>query len=418
MLLYHVCPCPKQVYLHIHLLHCHLHITMCHHLWTLLCEHICVNIHLWIVSSNAIVPCMSMHNASLSTSTSTTLPLAYHHVSPSVNNVWTLLCEHPSTNCFFKCYCTMYVHAQCKFIYIYIYYTATCISPCVTICEHCCVNTFVWTSICELFLQMLLYHACPCTMQVYLHLHLLHCHLHITICHHLWTMCEHYCVNIHLPIVSLNAIVPCMSMHNASLSTSTSTSTTLPLAYHHMSPSVNNVWTLLCEHASANCFFKHIWPFMSIYNLCLSTSTSTTLPLACHLVWTMCEHYCVNIHLSIVSLNALYPACPCTKQVYLHLLHCHLHITMCHHLWTMCEHYCVNIHLPIVSLNAIVPCMSMHNASLSTSTSTTLPLAYHHVSPSVNNVWTMCEHASTNCLFKCYCTMYVHAQCKFIYIYM
>ena len=142
---YPACPCTKQVYLHLHLLHCYLHITMCHHLWTM-CEH---------------------------------------------------LCEHPSTNCFFKCYCTMHVHAQCKFIYIYIYYTATCISPCANICEQC-VNT---------------------------------------------------CVNIHLPIVSLNAIVPCMSMHNASLSTSTST--TLPLAYYHVSPSVNNVWTLvwtsICE---------------------------------------------------------------------------------------------------------------------------------------------------------------------------
>ena len=97
---------------------------------------------------------------------------------------------------------------------------------------------------------MLLYHACPCTMQVYLHLHLLHCHLHITMCHHLWT--------------------------------------------------------LLCEHASAKCFLKHIWPFMSIYNLCLCTYTCTTLPLANHHVWTMCEHYSVNIHLSIVSLKEFY----------------------------------------------------------------------------------------------------------------
>ena len=197
MLLYPACACTKQVYLHLHLLHCHLHITMCHHLWTM-CEHYCVNIHLPIASLNAIVPCMCMHKASLSTSTSTTLPLAYHHMSPSVNivwtllcehpstncffkcyctmhvylqsmfiyiymyytatcispcvnNVWTLLCEHQSTNCFFKCYCTMYVHAQSKFIYIYIYYTATCISPYVTICEHC-VNTTVWTSIYQLFL--------------------------------------------------------------------------------------------------------------------------------------------------------------------------------------------------------------------------------------------------------------------------
>ena len=127
----------------------------------------------------------------------------YLLVSPCVNNVWTLLSEHPSVNCFFKCYCTLHVHAQSKFIYIYIYiYTA---------------------------------------------------HLHITMCHHLWTMCEQ-CVNMHLQIVSLNAIVPCMCMHKASLSTSTSTSA-LPLAYHHVSPYVNNVWTM-CEHPSTNCFFK------------------------------------------------------------------------------------------------------------------------------------------------------------------
>ena len=211
-------------------------------------------------------------------------------------------------------------------------------------------------------------------MQVYLHLHLLHCHLHITMCHHLWTMCEHCCVDIHLWIASLNAIVPCMSMHNASLSTSTSTST-LPLAYHHVSPYVNTVWTLLCEHASVKCFLKHI----------------------CTLYVHAIKHVYVHIH----------------------VLHYHLQISMCHHLWTMCEHYSVNIHLSIVSLKATLPCMSMHKASLSTSTSTILPLAYHHVSPSLNIVWTLlCEHPSTNCFFKCYCTMHVHAQCKFIYIYI
>ena len=138
---------------------------------------------------------------------------------------------------------------------------------------------------------MLLYPVCACTKQVYLHLHLLHCHLHITMCHLLWTLCEHYCVNIHLPIVSLNAIVPCMSMHIASLSTSTST--TLPLAYHHMSPYVNNMLTLLCEHPSTNCFFKCTVPCMCMYKASLSTYTSTTLPLAYHhvspyvnIVWT------------------------------------------------------------------------------------------------------------------------------------
>ena len=157
----------------------------------------------------------------------------------------------------------------------------------VTICEQC-VNTTVWTCIYASLNP--LYPACPCTKQVYLHLHLLHCHLHITMCQHLWTL--------------------------------------------------------------------------------------------------LCEHYCVNMHLWIASLNALYPACPCTMQVYLHLhlLHCHLHITMHQHLLTMCEHYCVNMHTVNCFFKSIVPCMSMHKASLSTST--TLPLAYHHVSP--------CEHYCMN----------------------
>ena len=153
------------------------------------CVNTCVNIHLPIVSLNAIVPCMSMHNASLSTSTSTTLPLAYYHVSPSVNNVWTLVwnCIHLPCNCFFKCYCTMHVHAQCKSIYIYIYYTATCISPCVTICEHCCVNMHLqsvsWNTYDPLCLSII---------YVYVHIHVLHYHLQITMCEQcvnttLWT---------------------------------------------------------------------------------------------------------------------------------------------------------------------------------------------------------------------------------------
>ena len=294
--LYPVCPCTMQVYLHLHLLHCHLHITMCHHLWTL-CEHYCVNMHLPIVSLNAIVQCMSMHKASLSTSTSTTLPLAYHHMLPSLNIVWTLMCEHASVNIF--------------------------------------LNT--------------LSHAYPCTKQVYLHLHLLHCHLHITMCHHLWTLCEHYCVNMHLPIVSLNAIVQCMSMHKASLSTSTST--TLPLAYHHMLPSLNIVWTLMCEHASVNIF-----------------------------------------------LNTLSHACPCTKQVYLHLhvLHCHFHITMCHHLWTLCEHASTNCFLKLIAT-----CMSRHNVNVCTCTCNILLLASEHVqhvwmcAHPCSTLWILCDHVTT-----------------------
>ena len=101
----------------------------------------------------------------------------YLLVSPCVNNVWTLLCEHPSVNCFFKCYCTLHVHAQSKFIYIYIYiYTATCISPCVTICEQC-VN---------MHLQIVSWNTydplCLSIIHVYPHIHVLHYHLHVTMC--------------------------------------------------------------------------------------------------------------------------------------------------------------------------------------------------------------------------------------------
>ena len=177
-----------HVYPHIHVLHYHLQITMCHHLWTLLCEHASVNCFF-----KCTVPCMSMHKASLSTSTSTTLPLAYYHVSPSVNNVWTLLCEHPSVNCFFKCTVPfMSMHNA-------ILSTSTCnILPLAyhhvwTWCEHYCMNMYVW-----IVSLNALYPVCACTMQVYLHLHVLHCHLHITMCHLMLTWCEHHCVNMHL----------------------------------------------------------------------------------------------------------------------------------------------------------------------------------------------------------------------------
>ena len=41
----------------------------------------------------------------------------------------------------------------------------------------------------------------------------------------------------------------------------------MSLAYHHVSPCVNNVLKLLCEHAYVNCLFRSIVPWMSIYNL-------------------------------------------------------------------------------------------------------------------------------------------------------
>ena len=139
----------------------------------------------------------------------------------------------------------------------------------------------------------------------------------------------------------------------------------------------------------------------------------------CHHVWTMCEHYCVNMHLWISSLNALYPACPCTMQVYLylHVIYCHLHITMCNHVWTMCEHLCEHASANCF-LKHIWPFMSIYNSCLSTFTCTTLPLANHHVSPSVNNVWTLlCEHASVNIFFNhivpCMC-MYMYCTVTWI----
>ena len=144
------------------------------------------------------------------------------------------------------------------FIHIYMYYTTTCMSPCVNnvltlLCEHPSTNCF------------------------------------------------------------FKSIVPCMSMHNASLSTSTST---LPLAYHHVSPSVNTaVWTLLCEHASTNCFFKCIVPCMCMYKASLSTYTSTTLPLAYHhmlpslnIVWRLMSNRQCKIDVN-AYLNCLQSDC-------------------------------------------------------------------------------------------------------------
>ena len=168
-------------------------------------------------------------------------------------------------------------------------------------CEHYCVNIHQWIASLNA-----LYPVCACTMQVYLHLHVIYCHLHITMCHHVWTWCEHYCVNMYVWIVSLNALYPvCACTMQVYLH--------LHLLHCHlhitMSPYVNIVWTLLCEHASVNCFFKCIVPCMCIYNWCLSTFSFTTLPLAyVNIVWTLlCEHPSVNIFL-----NTLYPVCACT----------------------------------------------------------------------------------------------------------
>ena len=155
---------------------------------------------------------------------------------------------------------------------------------------------------------MLLYHACPCTKQVYLHLHLLHCHLHITMCHHLWTMCEHYCVNMHLPIVSLKAFYPACSctmqvyvhLHllHCHLHITMQVYLHLHLLHCHLHITMcHHVWTLLCEHASTNCFLKLIATCMSRHNVNVCTCTCNILLLASeHVqhVW-MCAHPCSTL---------------------------------------------------------------------------------------------------------------------------
>ena len=163
----------------------------------------------------------------------------------------------------------------------------------------------------------------------------------------------------------------------------------------------HHLWTLLCEHASAKCFLKHIWPFMSIYNLCLCTYTST-LPLANH--HTMCEH--CHLHITM-----------CTKQVYLHLhlLHCHLHIIMC--LWTLlCEHASAKCFL-----KHIWPFMSIYNFMF-------MYIYMYYTttckSPCVNNVWTLlCEHPSVNCFIKgilpaCPCTKQVYLHLHLLHCHL
>ena len=109
----------------------------------------------------------------------------------------------------------------------------------------------------------------------------------------------------------------------------------------------------------------------------------------CHHVLTMCEHYCVNMHLSITLLNTFYPSCPFTMYVYLHVhvLHCYLHHTKCHHVLTMCEHYCMNKHMSIIVFKYILPFISIYNVCLSTCTCTTVLLASYQVTPSVGNVY-------------------------------
>ena len=131
-------------------------------------------------------------------------------------------------------------------------------------------------------------------------------------------------------------------------------------------------------------------------------------------VWAICEHYCVNLHLWIVSLNPLYHVCASIIYFYLHIHVLHYHLPCVSNMWTLlCELASVNCFF-----KSIVPCMCIYNLFLSTYTCSTLPLTYHHVSPSVNTtvnttLWTsICKY------FLMHCTLHVNAQCKFIYIYM
>ena len=74
--------------------------------------------------------------------------------------------------------------------------------------------------------------------------------------------------------------------------------------------------------------------------------------------------------------------------LHVHVLHCYLHHTKCHTVvLTMCEHYCVNKHMSIIVFKYILPFISIYNVCLYTCTCTTLLLASYQVTPSVNNVY-------------------------------
>ena len=87
----------------------------CHHLLTM-CEHYSVNMHMWIIVFKYIPPFMSMYNECVCTCTCTTVVLASYQVPPSVNNVWTLQCEHPYVNYLPYIHSTLHVHVQCMYM--------------------------------------------------------------------------------------------------------------------------------------------------------------------------------------------------------------------------------------------------------------------------------------------------------------
>ena len=73
--------------------------------------------------------------------------------------------------------------------------------------------------------------------------------------------------------------------------------------------------------------------------------------------------------------------------VHVYVLQSYLHHTKSHYMLTMCEHYCVNMHMSITSFKYIVPFISIYNVCLYTCTCTTMLVASYQVSPSVNNVY-------------------------------
>ena len=132
----------RYVYLHVHVLHCYLHHTKSHNMLTM-CEHYCVNMHMWIIVFKYILPFISMYNICLSTCTCTTLSVIYYHV-------WTLLCVWTCICELFKLNIPQDLHGHVQFmcIYMFMYYTIAWIF---TYANSMWTCMYMWTCICELF---------------------------------------------------------------------------------------------------------------------------------------------------------------------------------------------------------------------------------------------------------------------------
>ena len=179
------------------------------------------------------------------------------------------------------------------------------------------------------------------------------------------------------------------------------------------------MWTSICELLSLNTFHPS-YPYTMYVHVHVQYSVLASYQVSpcVNNVWTLqCEHPYVNY----LSLNTFHPSCPCTINVYVHVhvVQLLLHHTKCHHVLTMCEHYSVNIHMWITCFKYIPPFMSMYNVYPCTMYVHVAQCYLHHTK--CHHVLTICEHYSVNihmwitCLINtfhpsCPYTMYVHVH--------